>query len=390
MKKIGLAICFRHLNYGTVLQAFATQQILFRLGFNNECVDYRKPKSFSFFFSYLHTLFIPFVLQMKFQALKKKFLEKRSNVDLQNGFSARHQVFAKFIAKNFTVTESVLSYKQLKENASEYSALLVGSDQIWHPLNLGSHFYTLEWGTKDQPRIAYAPSFGVSKIPAIQKKWTARYLNKFSSLSCRERAGVNIIKSLIGKEAQLVLDPTLLHTAEEWNEMLHQPKCIIKQPYIFCYFLGNNPEQRDFVNQLKEKTGLKIVFLPHLDEIILSDMNFGDYQLFDVGPADFFSLIKNAEYVCTDSFHGTVFSILNKKKFATFNRYRQTKGSTNSRIDSLLALLKLETQRMTADEPVESLIHSNIDYESVHNRLAIYRKQSIDYLNTALNEALYA
>lgn len=382
--KIGLAVIFKHNNYGTVLQAFATQQILFRLGYDNECINYYKPKSLKVFFSYFHTLFIPFVLKIKIQSIKKRIMAKRIPVDLQKEFLVRQNMFSLFEKNNFIKTKPINSYKQLQMIAKDYSALLVGSDQIWHPLNLGSHFYTLEWGTKYQHRIAYAPSFGVSNIPTIQKKGTIRYLNDFSFLSCREQAGVDIIKFMTGKEASLVLDPTLLHSAEDWDIMLHHPQKIINEPYIFTYFLGNNPDQRDFVNRLKKETGIKIVFLPHLDEIISSDMNFGDFQLFNIGPSEFFSLIKNANYVCTDSFHGTVFSILNKKKFVTFNRYKEGKGSTNSRIKSLFNILKLNSQHFSSNDSVEKLIKTNIDYNSVNNYLAEYRKQSIQYLNTAL------
>ena len=111
------------------------------------------------------------------------------------------------------------------------------------------------------------------------------------------------------------------------------------EPYIFCYFLGNNPPHRKFVKRLSEKTGYKIVALIHLDEYVKSDENFADISPFDVDPSDFLNLIKNASFVCTDSFHCSVFSMLYKRIFFTFRRYsRQTKSSTNTRLDTLFSL----------------------------------------------------
>ena len=107
--------------------------------------------------------------------------------------------------------------------------------------------------------------------------------------------------------------------------------------------MGNNPWQRDFVTQLLEKTGCKILALLHLDQYIKSDEDYVDYAPYDVSPADFINLIKNAEYVCTDSFHGTVFSIIYQRTFFTFMRFSEKATlSTNSRIDTLLGKMGLK------------------------------------------------
>lgn len=95
----------------------------------------------------------------------------------------------------------------------------------------------------------------------------------------------------------------------------HGNERFIKEPYLFCYFLGNNPEQREFVKRFKDKTGYKIVQLQHCDEYIKSDVEFPDYTPYNVGPAEFVQLIRDAEYVFTDSFHASVFSLLYEKRF---------------------------------------------------------------------------
>ena len=136
----------------------------------------------------------------------------------------------------------------------------------------------------------------------------------------------------------LACDPTLLLTKEEWQ------KIAVKDKYILCYFLGKSIEHRKFAEKLKQKTGYKIVSLNHADEYVKYSDIFADETPYDIGPRQWINLIENAEYVCTDSFHGTIFSLINNKNFFTFERYnsKNSKISTNSRIYSLLETVQLK------------------------------------------------
>lgn len=384
--KIGLAVCYKVQNYGSKLQAFATQEMIKKLGYDCECVNYTKKKDVNTFLSYLHTLLIPYVLKIKIGSIKKKIQEKKEILSFGAGFEKRKRKLREF-EKAFRTSKPVVGYRNLLDYASNFKVLLVGSDQIWHPLNLGSRFYTLEWGN-GQKRIAYAPSFGVSNIPWIQRKRTINYIKNIDFLSCREKKGTEIIKELTGLNAQLVLDPTLLFTADEWDDLLKKPTRVVEQKYIFCYFLGNNPSHRKWATELSRITKTEIVFLPHICEIIPSDRQFGDVQLYDVGPSDFFALIRDADYVCTDSFHGTVFSILNQKKFVTFNRYGLGKGSTNSRIDSLFSLLHVNRHEPGNSFSMDELTSNGLDYSQILNYLAEYRAESISFLKRAIESSL--
>jgi exopolysaccharide biosynthesis predicted pyruvyltransferase EpsI len=150
--------------------------------------------------------------------------------------------------------------------------------------------------------------------------------------------------------------------------------------------LGANQDHRKWVNELKDKTGCKIVTIPHLDEFVEDDISYGDYQLYNVGPTEFINLIRHAEYVCTDSFHGTVFSILNHKQFITFNRFwDESKNSRNSRIESLLKQVHLEQRRMTkSEQSITDTIQTEINYVQVEKYLENMRKLFVDYLENAL------
>ena len=156
----------------------------------------------------------------------------------------------------------------------------------------------------------------------------------------------------------------------------------IKEDYIFCYFLGNNPEQRKEAIKLSNETGLKIVTLRHMDEFIKSDEEFGDYAPYDIGPAEFVNLIRHASFVCTDSFHGSVFSIINHKQFISFNRYgNNSKNSRNSRLDSLFNQIGID--RRFKGNIVQDMFQ-NIEYDKVELKLQELRFYAENYLINAL------
>ena len=177
-----------------------------------------------------------------------------------------------------------------------------------------------------------------------------------------------------------------MFTGSEWMD-IQKEESIINEPYILCYFLGNNPPHRDFAKRLKEITGYKIVALIHLDEYVKSDEGYADYTPYDIDPSDFLNLIRNAEYVCTDSFHCSVFSMLYEMTLFTFNRFaRKTKSSTNSRLDTLFKIAGITGRIYEGSEDVQECLDMKIDYKKVHSRLATIREESYKYLVDALED----
>ena len=179
----------------------------------------------------------------------------------------------------------------------------------------------------------------------------------------------------------VVLDPTFLLSEIQWREIAEP---IHKKGYIFCYFLGNNISARKYALQLKKETGLNIVCIPFMDEINKCDIQFGDIRLFEVNPTSFLSYIINAEYVVTDSFHGTVFSVIFQKQFVVFNRFADNrKLSTNSRIDTLLETLEITRRRIlipTTTKEAVRIMTDEIDYKHVMKKLKELCNDSLDYL----------
>lgn len=382
MKKIGLCVCYDTKNYGSQLQVLATQLKVQSLGYDYEIIRYKKKYDLKMILKSVPRLLNPWMVRGKLARLEKKQRLKKYP-EIRRMCSQRNQLFEGFIERFFDHLSPVyVGYEELKKRTPHYDGFLVGSDQLWLPSGLASGFYTLGFVPDKKMKIAYATSFGVGKIPVWQRGRTRAFLKRFDFLSTRELRGAEIIRELTGREAQVVVDPTLLLTREEWECVIPEKK-IINTPYIFCYFLGAAKEHREIAHELKKKTGLPIVTTPFLDHFVQEDLEFGDMRLFDVAPDDFVNLIRGAEYVLTDSFHGSVFSILHHKQFITFNRFPGTSGnSRNSRIDSLCGLLGLEKRRH--HEAIMKEVAAEIDYGAVEEKLAVLRQKSVDYLAQAL------
>ena len=386
MNKVAIASCYFQKNYGSMLQAFATQQAIENLGYKTEniCIDgIAKEIRNAKLKYYAKELTDWSVIKTKI-GFVRRFVVKRMDNEFKKNAVIRDKKFDDFKNKRFNVSSKFNSKKELGEYCKTCSSVLVGSDQLWLPSNLAADYYTLNFVPEEINKIAYATSFGVSSIPKRQWIFANKFLNRINYVSVREEAGQKIVKKVANRDVPVVCDPTFLFDKDEWLKYFPD-KRMIKDKYIYCYFLGNNPEQRDFVKRLKKATGYKIVSLLHVDEYIKSDNDFPDYAPYDVGPEEFVNLIRHAEYVVTDSFHGTVFSVINGKMFFTFRRFKETATlSTNSRMDSLFNLLNLHERFITADENIEKALKLEIDYEKVWNRIDEYRQKSYEYLIKAL------
>lgn len=385
-KRIGMAINYDYPDYGGMLQAYASFRKIWDLGYEPEAINIDalagdiKRRKMQYF---AKNIFDISIVREKSQIVFKK-IRTKLNKDLSNKLSQRYDAFEKFHKEHFKVSREYKSWDDLRTGCKDYTSVVVGSDQLWLPSNIAGDYYTLSFVPNEVNKVAYATSFGVSKIAKGQEEQAKNFLSRIDYLSAREESGQKIIKETTGRDVQLVCDPALLLTAEEWDEDA-TPGRIIEDRYIFCYFMGDNPWQRDFVKKLKEKTGYKIIALLHLDQYIKTDENYVDYAPYDISPADFINLVKNSEIVCTDSFHGTVFSLTYGKKFFTFMRFSEKATlSTNSRITTLLKRLEVEDRLVCRESNVEDMLSKVIDAEGIKERLELFRKESLNYLTTAL------
>ncbi len=385
MKKVLIVSCYFQKNYGSMLQAYATQNILDNMNIENETVnidenvDFKNGKRKFYLTQLTNFKFI----KAKMGMIKLKF-DKIFVKGLGEKIGIRTKKYQEF-RKNFRLTKPYKTYAELSEICKNYSDVLVGSDQLWLPVNVVADYYTLNWVPEDINKISLATSFGFATIEDKYKDRYKTFLSRIQNLSVREASGVQLVKDITGRTASLVCDPTLLLTKEEWMKIQSKER-IINDKYILCYFLGSNIEHRKFAERLKKETGCKIVSLNHADEYVKYSDIFADETPYDIGPKEFLNLVRNAEYVCTDSFHGTVFSLINDVKFFTFRRYNsKSKFSTNSRIDSLLDIAGLKDRLIYGTEDVKLELAKQINFDDVNLKIEKFREDSKNFLKNALN-----
>lgn len=382
MKKLGICACYQHKNYGSQLQSYATTVELARRNIDFEVIRYKKKITPLLLVKSLPRLLNPVFINDRIIETSQKKMMLKLHPQLAQDNAVRNAAFDKFSQSRFKKLSPVYyGYEQLKEQSKKYTAVMVGSDQLWSPSGITSNFYNLMFADDNTVKISYATSFGVSQINPKYHKIYNTFLNRLDFISVRENSGKKIVEELSSNKAEVVCDPVILLDAEQWLKEIPN-KRLYDEPYIFAYFLGKSAEYRDAVTKFAKQKGLKIVTEPHMDSYNKADENFGDYTPFDIGPAEFVNLIRNAEYVFTDSFHGSVFSMLYQKQFLVFNRYSDNSSSSkNSRIDSFCKNYGLSDRRYNGNI---ANVENKINYEAVLGKVDEHRQKSKAFLDKAL------
>lgn len=360
-------------NYGSYLQTFATYEFVKQHGFLPTVIDYAYPTSY-------HR---SIRLGKKVEKPKVSFWHRKISGLCRRLICANHEVHTRkmrlFYEKHITMSKSYGTAEELRANPPEYDIYISGSDQVWNPNFIGhdTSFFLL-WTKDCKKRIAYASSFAIKEIPLEYKESFSRCLKRFESIGIRERS--NIISNLIGKESNVVLDPTFLFTQKEWAQMI-RTKPLIKGKYILCYILSYNfrpyPYAYDLIKHIQKKTGYKVVLIDG-DPI---DILRGYKVMGENGPEDFVSLFMNASYVITSSFHGTAFAINFGKPFITI--VDNDRFNTDDRQLSLVRELGVSMSRVVKKGENVNLIEVNENIEW-HSSLEIARAYSIEFFKNAL------
>lgn len=251
----------------------------------------------------------------------------------------RREAFNKFSDTYIPKTDYSVSKDELPmERLSEFDFFSVGSDQVWNPTY--PHTSELRFLTfaKSSQKLCFAPSFGISELPEYVKEPYSEWLSDFPSLSVREEKGAEIIKELTGKEAEVICDPTLTLSREEWEAIEKKPDFTTNKPYALTYFLGNETnEYRKYIEKITKEKGLEVINL----------FDIREPQHYCVDPAEFVYLVHHADSVFTDSFHCAVFSIIFEKSFVVFDRVENGR-SMGSRLKTLLAKFDLTDRLFTS------------------------------------------
>ncbi len=367
--KILLTTVFTGYNYGSSLQALAGKQIIEKSGYECELIKLKSlVKGRDVRLGKLMTILFRSLFTKKNSALK--IYGKSYNKALIDETESKFFAFADEYLKPLE-----RSWKSLKRVANESVACFSGSDQIWNSTTLYvDPLYYLRFAPNNK-RVALAPSFGRDYIAEYNKEKIAKWINDYQFLSVREDSGVKLIKELTGRDALHLLDPTLIINSSEWRKILQikeKPKT-----YILAYFLDvPSKAAMQGLKELKEKLGYKIIAIPY-------KFNYVQYcdSMISAGPKEFVELVANARVVCTDSFHGTAFSINMHTPFFTYEREYGSASKQSERILSILRGMNM-LNRFQPKNISEELDNLNFGYSD--EILSVERVKAYKYVNNAI------
>jgi hypothetical protein len=390
MRKVGLAVVAYKNNYGSMLQTYATQAIMVKLGFRPEIIRIEP------FRNIIRRAKIRFFLKRARSSEERRYVWSMLSTKIRRSIPSRFakdskirdRKYNEFVNNRFLFSPSGMDRSGVIERCREFDAVIVGSDQLWLPSNIEADFFTLSFVPDEVKKIAYATSFGVERLPGYQHAKARRFLSRIEHVSVREEAGRAMVKEITGRNVPVVCDPSMLLDGDEWMAIQNSAP-LITGSYVLCYFLGDNPVFRAFARRLAAEERLQVVGLLHGATYISGDDGFPDFALYDVGPSEFINLIRNAAFVCTDSFHGVVFSILNRKRFFAFKRFSDDSDlSTNDRLRTLLSWSGLKQRMVSGREEARECVSREIDYSQVLERVAEKREEGISFLRMALESGL--
>lgn len=367
--RIGIITFHAAHNYGAVLQTYATRKFLSRHGYEDvKVVDYR-PDFLVGGYRIFTCLNEPTLLR-KLKGLATTLLLS---------FPLRYlrvKRFNRFIGKYLSLSARLAEGKCPKE---VYDVFITGSDQIWNPGITGSfddvYFASFPSFWKNNPhKIAYAASMGLDTLSDGQKEYLADRLRTYTAIGVREKVAQELLQPLTDKNVSVVVDPTLLLSREEWDELCESPK--VKQKYVLVYQVCRDVNTLRIARGIARQIGAKVIEISSFVEGI----GVLSKKKQCVKPEMFLGYIREAACVVTTSFHGTVFSILYGRPFYAVDIVGM-KGGSNSRLCTLLSTLCLEDRYIPADSCVE---FRPVDYSVPYKALKHQREESADFLLNSL------
>ncbi len=373
-KKIGIITIVKVNNYGAELQAYALQKFLSIINYESEIIDYLFYKNPGHKRERISYPFFKFPLKRMIKERMEWLYVKIMHLIYQKRNAKRNRAFDSFHRNHTVFSEKTYgSYSMLYANPPFYNVYCVGSDQVWNPYCYTSLFpYFLTFVPKGAKKISYASSFGVSNIPKCALDTYKKCLDEFDHISVRENTGKMIVQNLIGKDVPVVADPTILISKEGWMEIAKTDK-VPMQPYILIYMLKDSPFILKEAQRIAKSYGACIVRI-RKDCSGIKTKGGNIIDIWDAGPDDFLGLFSQARMVITNSFHGTVFSVIMKKDFCTV---LPRENERNSRQKDFLHLLGLERNLFYENDEINI---TATDYRTATEQLNKLRQNSIKQL----------
>lgn len=382
MKRIGIVTLYhRNYNYGGQLQAYAMRKVLDACGWEARAVAFEADKR-AYFRQRFKDLSLKDTVTRAFG--KVLFLAMRMDGSRKKAFQAKIWRFNQFmddIPHTETFTEETIS-----ACGDEFDAFVCGSDQVWNP-GWWNDFYLMRF--TDKPRFAYAVSLGRLSLRdedfARIRNGTEGYLG----ISVREQEAQRVLERKLAVPVEFCLDPTLLLRREDWETVAVPP--LVTSKYILLYMIGDEMKLKGDIYRHCKRKGYEVVSIEFAKNTVqsFSDGKFCDFPALDAGPKEWLGWISNADYVFTDSFHGSVFSLIFRRKFWCLERQRpDDPKNENSRLYSLLSLAGLEDRLLKSDADLLNFERdAAIDFDDAERRLSPYRERSWAYISGCLGKA---
>ncbi len=368
--KVGTLTFHSSYNFGSNLQAYALQKFINKLGLKyNDKIEYsiinlRKEEQ----------------NKINNYKLNDNFLKKMfKTIFFGNKLKKRQVNFESFIDNYLDVTKEYKNINEIINDNIKYDCCITGSDQIW---NLNT--YDFDWsyfldGINCTRKISYAVSSGPVKreITKENSEKIKKLLKEYDYISVREEGTKEFVKQFTDKEIYINMDPTILLSKEEWNEIIESKK-IIEEPYILYYSLRPNKKRTKMLRELSKKMNMKVVVA---NPSYKYDIIGGFIKKYESGPLEFLNLLKNANLVISSSFHGTIFSVIFNVPFYALN------GQNDYRINTLLKTIKLEDRTISENDNIDEIIKNafNINFDIANNNLEVEKDKSEKYLKKALD-----
>lgn len=351
-KKIGIITIHSDLNYGAALQAYALNQFLRNKGYDSEIINYIKIPNYPRQY--------PFPMNIAYWMMNRP----------------RYNRYRKFL-KSSVSAKTWHSVDELMRDFHEpYDLLISGSDQVWNPTcgglidKLNPCYYLAFADQKKYKKIAYASSLGSYRFNDEEIMSVGKWLGEYAHLSTREQAGKEHLESFLKRDVKVVLDPTLLLNREEWIRIATPVSKVKKEKYVLVYYIDEIAECVEYARKVADAHGWKVAMMTNTAKRFPGV----DVNIPFCGPAEFLWLFDNAQFVCTNSFHGTAFSVNFNKNFISV-----IKRNSPQRAQTLLNNVVLPERLLTDIEQVDSL-SEHIDWATANEKLNRLRADSIDYL----------
>lgn len=372
MKTIGIITIHKIYNYGSVFQAYALQKVCESLGYKAEIIDYQFPNDY-------HKRKI-LAARQDSQPSEPKYIK----LLFARALMRQHRGISEFVKKYEHLSpQSYSSPQDLLADVPRYDIYITGSDQLWSPRHCkGDPAFMLHFAPDEAAKISYAASIGTDYIPEELVHSYREYLSRYDAISVREESGVRIVNELTGKNARVVLDPTLLLDRTEWSRIA-SPRRQVRKKYVLCYFLNYSFNAFPYVDRLAEhirrETGYEIVRVarpPHKLDLFNTGYRIG------ASPEEFLALVRDAEIVLTTSFHGTAFAVNFGKPVLSVVKGLQ---SSDSRQAGLLRDLGLENNILPVNSDLPSSSRAFYDVDKMTQNLGLMREKSFEFLKNTLN-----